>query len=121
MSGLIDDLRQSWNNLFTTYGFRVVSIDIQMVYVVVSTSVVMIVCRHPSAGGLELRWVEKTKNGWLSYAALNFLWTRSRAKPDETSILENELKTLAWKLQEAGQDMLNGSSAWKTEYERQTA
>jgi hypothetical protein len=114
-----DQIRSCWAQLISRYGLRVIPGGEGMTYVVVSKQSIFIVLDHPSHGGVDLRLNVRSRKGWSSYSANSFLWTRSSAKPEikDDEGIRAELELMAWKLDEAGGDMLRGENSWTREYE----
>jgi hypothetical protein len=106
------------------YGLRVVEDGPYLVYLVVSAASVMSIVSHPSEGVLNCRWYIQRRGIWNTAMVLELLWARSAMKvpasvlESTTGMLDKEMAALAWKLEEAGTDVLSGGLDWLSEYER---
>lgn len=108
-----------WVDLLNRYSLRVVDAGTYLAHVVVSSRSVGAVVNHWTHGGIDLHWSVRASFGWESYAVNNLLWRRSSAKSPRPFVGtddECEYQGLAWKLEEAGADILRGDLSWTREY-----
>lgn len=109
----------SWAELIARFNLRLTHVDANLVHVVVGPRVVLSLTHHPSLGGLDLSAAVKCCNNWELYALGNFLFRRSLTRPSQPlpDGVEGDLVQFAWKLNEVGCDILEGSERWADEYQ----
>jgi hypothetical protein len=121
---LLEAVKGQLGSIIERYGLRLVGKGPWLVYLVVSGSSAISLVSHPSEGAFNCRLHVHKGDSWWNVLLLDFLLARS-AKQVPASVLaavegrlEREIAGLAWKLEEAGSDILSGRLDWFSAYEQ---